>query len=143
MSTHQKKHKKNIATKEFIKEKGEEYAVIIKSLGKSFECQLHSTNEIIQATARGSLKRGPGKQLLMKDDIVLVQADSSTTTKVKYFITHKYSKDDIKRLHKAGELTQKKVDEEKKGSVSFGNDVIGKKHQEEVVDDFYKFIEDL
>ena len=64
-----------------------------------FEVKLIHNNALTIAKARGSLIKGPRKQRLLKDDYVLLQKDLSTDYD-KYFIIHKYSIDDVKKLKK-------------------------------------------
>jgi hypothetical protein len=139
--THQYKHKKNTSSNKELqyRQTGEEYAIINSDRGNSlFEVTLYATNQIVMAKARGSLIRGPRKQRLEKNNFVLLVQDDATSSGNKYYIIHKYSQDDVKRLRKAGELTQVKESEETdKITVAFENDVITKKHEEiEIDDDF-------
>jgi hypothetical protein len=138
--THQSKHKKNTNSKELqYRQQNEEYAIINGDKGNArFEVIIHATNQVVMAKARGSIIHGPKKQRLEKGDMVLLQRDESTSSGNKYYILLKYSQDDIKRLRKAGELTQiKEANEEEKVVIAFENDVIVKKQEEiEIDDDF-------
>lgn len=138
--THQSKHKKNTGSNELqYRQDGEEYATINGDKGNArFEVTLYATNQVAMAKARGSIIRGPKKQRLEKGDLVLLQRDDNTTGSDKYFILLKYSQDEVKRLRKAGELTQiKEANQEDKVTVAFENDIIVKKQEEiEIDDDF-------
>ena len=136
--THQSKHKKNTGSNELqYRQEGEEYATINGDKGNArFEVTLYATNQIVMAKARGSLIRGHKKQRLVKGDMVLLQRDDSTTGTYKYFILIKYSTDEVKRLRKAGELTQiKEGNQEENVTVVFENDVIVKAAEEVQIDD--------
>ncbi len=131
--THQSKHKKHTGSNELqYRQDGEEYATINGDKGNArFEVTLYSTNQVVMAKARGALIHGPKKQRLEKGNLVLLQRDDNTTGTDKYFILLKYSDDDVKRLRKAGELTQiKEASQEEKVTVAFENDVIVKKQEE-------------
>jgi hypothetical protein len=106
--THTKKHTKNTNHKDNklqYKENDDEcYGTIICDKGHSLFELLNDKNEVVYAKARGSISRGPGKQRLAKGDLVLIQKDTATTSKDKYFILIKYLPHEVKRLRKAGEL---------------------------------------
>ncbi len=143
MATHQKKHNKNTSgSNELVfrsEENGEEYAVINASKGDArFEITFCANSVVAIAKARGAIISGPKKKRLDRGDMVLIQADNSTSKGDKYFIIHKYSPDDVKRLRKAGELAQiKEVQAETRTTVAFENDVIvSSKAQIEVDEDF-------
>lgn len=143
MATHQKKHNKNTSgSNELVfrsEANGEEYAVINASKGDArFEITIYANNVVAIAKARGAIISGPKKKRLDRGDMVLIQADNSTSKGDKYFIIHKYSPDDVKRLRKAGELAQiKEVQEDSKTTVAFENDVvITSKNQIDVDEDF-------
>jgi translation initiation factor IF-1 len=136
-STHQKKHVKNryTAPKELIfKDKDEEYATIVASKGDArFEIILFCNNVSCIAKARGSLINGPKRQKINKDDIVLIQKDTSTSD-TKYYIIHKYSPDDIKQLKNSGELAifnKNNYDIQ----ILFDGDVQNRKNEELEIDD--------
>ena len=108
MATHQKKHVKRhgyiMELKYRNDEEGEEYAEILSEMGNCrFEVKLISDDTIYIAKAKGTLIKGPKRERLQKDDLVLLQLDNSTSEK-KYYIIHKYSPDDRKMLKKAGQL---------------------------------------
>ena len=93
MATHQKKHIKNTnRSKELIlcsKSNDEYYGQIISAKGDArFEVKIIYNNSTIIAKARGVLIRGPGKQMINKDDYVLLQKDMSTSDN-KYYIIKK------------------------------------------------------
>jgi len=143
MATHQKKHTKNTyGPRELIyrnEADDENYAIVNASKGDArFEITFYSNNVIAIAKVRGALISGPKKQRIEKGNLVLVQGDNSSTKGDKYFITHKYSDDDVKRLRKAGELAQiMEVGNEDKVTVAFESDVIIKKNKEIEVDESY------
>ncbi len=144
MATHQKKHNKNTSgSRELVyrnQDGGEEYAVINAAKGDArFEVTIYSNNVVTVAKARGAIISGPKKQRIDRGDMVLIQEDGSTSKdEKKYFIIHKYSPDDVKRLRKAGELAQiKEIQAEAKTTVAFENDVIvSNKTEIEVDEDF-------
>jgi hypothetical protein len=136
--THKSKHNKNTSSIELqYRQESEEYAIINGDKGNArFEVTLYATNQVVMAKARGSLIHGPKKQRLEKGAMVLLQHDDNTTGSDKYFILLKYSADEVKRLRKAGELTQiKEADQEEKVTIAFENDFIIKKHEEIQIDD--------
>lgn len=136
--THKSKHQKHTGSNELqYRQEGEEYAIVNGDKGNArFEVTLYATNQIAMAKARGTLTHGPKKQRLEKGDMVLLQRDDSTTSGDKYYILIKYSQDDVKRLRKAGELTQiKEASDEDKVTIAFENDVIVRKHEEVQIDD--------
>jgi hypothetical protein len=112
MATHIKNHNRIRHTKfnEFVTKSeanGEEYARIIALKGSDarFEVEIIPSGIITLAKTKGSLIKGPGKKKLEKDNIVLIQKDTSFTAVDKYYIIHKYNKDDERKLRKSGELT--------------------------------------
>jgi len=134
-STHKFKYRKNTTSNELQyckSDEGEKYAFINCDKGNArFDITLYTTNEISLAKARGAIIRGPKKQKLARGDLVLVQSDSSTTFTDKYYIIHKYSPDEVKRLRKAGELTKiKETSEENTVTIAFEDDVIVDKQDE-------------
>lgn len=143
MATHTKKHIKrrgHIANNELILKSDKDsefYGEIINPKGDTrFEVQLLD-KRLVVAKARGSIISGPKKQRLNKNDMVLLQFDPNTTTGDKYYIIHKYSQDDIKRLRKSGELATIKDDEDVNNNIVFEHDII--EDNEDVVqvnDDF-------
>jgi translation initiation factor IF-1 len=106
MATHQKKHTQNKGIRELIfKDKSQEYAVILASIGDyRFDCQLLN-GEKFKAKLVGGLISGPNRTRICKGDNVLVGRDINNTEKDKWYIQHKYSSDDWKNLGKQGELT--------------------------------------
>jgi initiation factor 1A len=128
--THKQKHKKNtlINLKELqYKQKGEEYAIVNSDKGSSrFEVTIYTTNQIVLAKARGSICKGPRKQRIDKGDFILIVQDDNTSSGDKYYIIHKYSPDDVKRLKKAGELIQYREsnnDDKKADAFIFDNEM--------------------
>ena len=78
----------------------EEYAIINKNIGDArFEAKIIKNNIDIIAKARGALIKGPNKRRIIKDDYVLIQENEG-----RYYVIHKYSSDDVKKLSKMGEL---------------------------------------
>jgi translation initiation factor IF-1 len=137
--THKTKHiKKKIVFNELhYSTENELYGTINCDLGNAtFEVTIHNTNKIIQAKACGAIIKGPKKQRLNKGDMILVQLDTSTTSKEKYFIIHKYSPDDVKNLRLQGHLTQiKEICDKNKPIVTFENDVIQNVENDIDIDD--------
>jgi hypothetical protein len=78
------------------------------------------TGQEITATIRGSLRKGkdnkvvPGKLLLLQPD--------ESSTREKWFITHVYSEDDVKRLRKLGEIVD--IKEKEVSNVVFVDDSV-------------------
>lgn len=138
MATHQKKHVKIRGTKELLtKEKGEEYGEVVDIEGGCrFKCQLLNTNTVLAKLA-GRLIKGPNKQMIGKGDFVLLQLDTVTTEKDNYYIIHRYSPEDKKKLMKQGELTQIKNLNETGTNVVMQGDVINNTITEVDVDDVF------
>jgi initiation factor 1A len=106
MATHQKKHiqnTKNTPKSVVYAEKGEEYGEINRAVG-GCRFEVISNGQIIIATLKGALVRGPKKKRVEKGQHVLIVREDSTQDK--FWIIHVYNSDDVKRLRKAGELTQ-------------------------------------
>jgi initiation factor 1A len=140
MATHQKKHvqKRGTNTKELItrdESLGEKYAEIVKATGDCrFDCRFldgSTTNAALQ----GRLIKGPNKQRVVAGDFVLLQALDCHTEKDKYFIIHKYSPDDKKKLAKNGELAQIRTSEEAGTTVMMEGEVTNKVVAEAEIDD--------
>jgi len=129
MATHQKKHTKNTGgSKELvIKTDSEEYGQILNAKGDArFEVKLISNGFTVIAKTRGALIKGPNKQRIEKDSVVLLQKDMSTYEE-KYYIIHKYTKDNVKSLKKSGELaTYILAEEDDNNNVVFEDDVENK-----------------
>jgi hypothetical protein len=105
--THMKKHNKNhtgSSSKELLfANDTEKYGEIVAPLGNCrFDVKLISTGETFNCPLRGKRKSGRGKQLIGKEDIVLLIPDVSSG----YIIDSKYSPADVLRLRKAGELSR-------------------------------------
>ena len=131
--THKKKQNDFILK---IEKEDQEYAEVIAPKGSSrFEVTLIKNNETINVKLRGTLTHGPNKQRIEKGNIVLLHPDSCTDNN-RYYIIHKYSPDDIKRLHKMGELAHiTNIEIDKKSTVMFESDVLEKKMDEIKIDD--------
>jgi initiation factor 1A len=129
MATHQKKHIKNTGgSKELvIKTDSEEYGEILNAKGDArFEVKLISNGFTVIAKTRGALIKGPNKQRIDKGSVVLLQKDMSTYEE-KYYIIHKYTKDNVKSLKKSGELaTYVLAEEDDNNNVVFEDDVENK-----------------
>lgn len=128
MATHQKAHIKNKGPKDLVfrdEKLGEEYAEIINSVGDArFECKIIHNNLITIAKLAGRLIKGPHKQRIVKGDYVLLSLDGSTSGKDKYFIMHKYSPEDKKKLAKHGEFAvAKSAEDESKTNVIFEDEI--------------------
>jgi len=111
MATHQKKHIQNKQSKyvEFIlrsEKDNEEYAQIVAAKGSDarFEVTILTSGINVMAKARGSLIKGPRKKKIEKGNIVVIQKDNTFTAEDKYYIIHKYDKQDADKLEKMGEL---------------------------------------
>ena len=137
--THKKKHIKKKQNEFILKidKEDQEYAEVIAPKGSGrFEVSLIKNNEILNVKLRGTLMYGPNKQRIEKGNIILLHPDSSTTDNDKYFIIHKYSPDDVKRLQKMGELASVvNINNGEKTNVIFESDVLEKKIEEIKIDD--------
>jgi initiation factor 1A len=142
MATHIKKKdlikKKNNTKRDIIfcsRKDDEYYAVVGNAKGDGrFEVLIIENNVSTIAKVRGALSKGPHKQRIMKEDVVIIQANSDSTND-KYYIIHKYSPDDVRSLRKSGELAQikEKTDD---CNVMFEDDTVNKKNEIEIDDDF-------
>jgi translation initiation factor IF-1 len=137
MATHQKKHIKHFrGSSELIlcANDNEFYAQVNKNVGDArFEIRILINNYTIIAKARGALIKGPGKKRILKDDYVLVQQADD-----KYYIMHKYSNEDVKKLSKLGELKtwNSHKDENVSFDISFEDEEKLEEISEEVDDEF-------
>jgi initiation factor 1A len=147
MATHIKKKdilkKKNNTKKDIIfrsEKEDEHYAIVGNAKGDArFEVTLIENNILTIAKTRGALSKGPHKQRISKDDVVIVQGNPGSTQD-KYYIIHKYSPDDVRKLRKAGELAQIKEKTED-CTVVFEDDYVANKQDEVIIDD--DFIADI
>lgn len=139
MATHQKAHIKTRGTKELItKDSNEEYAEVIRPVGDArFECQLLNGNKVM-GKLTGRLIKGPNKQRITPGDLILLQLDTSSSDSSKYYILHKYSPDDRKKLAKKGELVQIQQSEDVGTNIIMEGDVTSKTvvEEEENMEDF-------
>jgi translation initiation factor IF-1 len=140
MATHQKKHMQSRGTKELIfrdEKEGEEYAEVLKAIGDCrFECQFLNT-ETTQAKLAGALIKGPRKQRIVVGDFVLLTRNQSTTEKDTYYIIHKYTSDDKKKLAKNGEFAQVNTNQDGGTNVVMAGDATTKVvHDTDVTDAF-------
>jgi len=140
MATHQKKHVQNrcVITKELITRDDtlyEKYAEITRPTGDcKFDCRLLD-GSITNATLVGRLVKGPKKQRINVGDFVLIQALECHTEKEKYYIIHKYTQDEKKKLIKNGELAQVKTTEDIGTTVVMEGDVSNITIAETQIDD--------
>ena len=113
MATHQKRYNQSRGERELIfKDKSQEYAVILAPVGEyRFEVQMLN-GEKVKAKLAGNLIKGPNKTFVQKCDNVLIGKDINDTEKDKWYIQHKYSADDWKKLGKQGELKVVKTKED-------------------------------
>ena len=92
------------------KEGNETYAIAKLPAGNSqFRVIPTETGQEVTATIRGSLRRGKDNKVV-PGKLLLLQRDESSS-KEKWFITHVYSEDDVKRLRKSGEIVDIKEKE--------------------------------
>jgi hypothetical protein len=108
-NTHKKKHTQISGSARSLPYKSEKdglsYAITGLPRGDCmFDITLVETAKKTWGSIAGSLVRGPNKKRIFGGMYVLVQKDSSSTGKDKYFIVHAYSDDDVRRLRKEGEL---------------------------------------
>lgn len=140
MATHQKKHvqKRGAITKELITREDtlyEKYAEITRPTGDcKFDCRLLD-GSITNATLVGRLVKGPKKQRINIGDFVLIQALECHTEKEKYYIIHKYTPEEKKKLIKNGELAQVKTTEDIGTTVVMEGDVSNITIAETQIDD--------
>jgi translation initiation factor IF-1 len=102
MSTHQKKHNRNRGLQELIiaSEDNEYYGQVENALGECrFQVKILENDISIVAKCKGTLTHGPGRKRVSKEDYVLLQKYDN-----KYYIIHKYSIDESKKLTKMGEF---------------------------------------
>jgi len=137
--THQKKHNKRTgsnASSELVyadKADGQEYAEIIAPKGNCrFEARIISTGVTVNVPLRGKLTHGRTKQLIAKDDIVLLVPDVGDG----YIVDLKYTPEEVKVLRKAGQLTQIVQSTETSGVVvAFGNEAVAARSNNIEIDD--------
>ncbi len=137
--THQKKHNKRTgsnATSELVyanRDAGEEYAVIIGPKGNCrFEARIISTGVTVNVPLRGKLTHGKTKQIIAKDDIVLLVPDVGDG----YIVDSKYKPEEVKVLRKAGELTRIVESTQANGvTVAFGNEAVAARRENIEIDD--------
>jgi len=99
--------------------KEEDYAIAKLPAGNSqYRVISTETGNEVTATIRGSLRRGKDNKVV-PGKLVLLQLDESST-KEKWFITHVYSEDDVRRLRKSGEVVD--VKEKEVSNVVFVDD---------------------
>lgn len=140
MATHQKKHvqKRCAITKELItrdENLGEKYAEVVRPSGDCrFVCRLLD-NSTTNAVLIGRLVKGPKKQRINIGDFVLIQALECHTEKEKYYIIHKYTPEEKKKLTKNGELAQVKTLETNGTVVVMENEVSNISVVETLIDD--------
>ena len=148
MATHQKKHIKNINTKQLIicnENNGEFYGQITEAQGNSrFLVKIIKSNLIISSKIAGRIIKGPNKQRIFVEDFVLLQKDIYTNDN-KYYIILKYSEEDVKKLKKTGELVfvsnniyddddENKI-EKNKTYINFNNNINNSILTDTVIDD--------
>jgi hypothetical protein len=142
--THKKKHvqvNKRAAlynSKELKKpkdEEGEKIGIIIKVLGNCyFDVEVIIDSIIVRAVALGTFKKGPRKEMLSINNYVIIQPGIE---KDKYYINHKYTEDDIGKLHDLGYIekpTQSKVIDQS----DFTEDVDFVKEPDITLDDIFE-----
>jgi len=137
MATHQKKHVQIKGTKELVlrdEKAGEVYGDVLTPVGDCrFECQLLNGEKVI-ASLRGSLVKGPKKQFIKKEDFVLLQITEDKT----YYIIHKYSPDDKKKLARQGELNTISNTNEGGTKITMASDLGGAKAiDDDDIDDIF------
>ena len=136
--THQKKHNKRTGPShsELVyadKSEGQEYAEITAAKGSCrFEARIISTGVTVNVPLRGKLSHGKTKQLVSKDDIVLLVPDIGSG----YIVDFKYSAEEVKKLRKAGELTQIVESTQSNGVVvAFSNEAVSAKSENIEIND--------
>jgi len=137
--THKKNHIKRTGSKansELVyanKAEGQEYAEIIAPKGGCrFEARIISTGVTVNVPLRGKLTSGRTKQLVTKDDIVLLVPNVGDG----YIVDMKYSPDEVKALRKAGQLNQIVQSTQASGvTVTFSNEAVSTQREVEIDDD--------
>jgi translation initiation factor IF-1 len=132
----------NFSTGLITREGNENYAIAKMPAGNSqFRVIPTETGQEVTATIRGSLRRGKNNKVI-PGKLVLLQLDESST-KEKWFITHVYSEDDVKRLRKSGEIVD--IKEKEVSNVVFVDDSapIAASNQESDDEDDQDFIDDI
>jgi hypothetical protein len=140
MSTHTKKHIKNTGSRasselQFAdKAAGEEYAEITAPKGSCrFDARIVSTGETVNVPLRGRMTSGRHKQLVKKDDIVLLVKVIGEG----YVVEYKYSPEEVKALRKSGELSQVVETSQDTGvTVAFSNEATSAQQTTVIDDDF-------
>lgn len=99
------------------------------------------TGQEVTATIRGSLRTGKNNKVI-PEKLVLLQPDESST-KEKWFITHVYSEDDVKRIRKSGEIVD--IKEKEVSNVVFVDESapVVSNNQESDDEDDQDFIDDI
>jgi len=121
--------RKTVKKSEMVyKDEGEEYAYVLAEKGNCrFECRLVD-GTLCMAKAKGSLIKGPKKNKILKEDLVLLQLDMCTTER-KFYIIHKYDSDQIRLLKKCKEIPDTFMCEEKESEIIFENEEEDKKEE--------------
>lgn len=132
MSTHQKKHNRNRGLQELIiaTEDNEYYAQVENALGECrFQVKILENDISVVAKCKGTLTHGPSRRRVSKEDYVLIQQYDN-----KYYIIHKYSTDDSKKLTKMGEF--KTIQSTNKSNIVFDTTDMIEIAPVEIDDDF-------
>lgn len=118
----------------------EEYAVITSAKGNCrFGADIIGGDSDVIVSLKNTIKKGPFKEIIKPEDYVLLQLDENTTTKKKYFVIHKYSKDEAKQLERLNEFTY--IENSNNDKVLFDNEEEKQKQQEAIFDE--TFIDDI
>ena len=132
----------NFNTGLITKEGNEIYAIAKLAAGNSqYRVVRTETGQEVTATIRGSLRRGKDNKVI-PGKLVLLQPDESST-KEKWFITHVYSEDNVKRLRKSGEIVD--IKEKEVSNVVFVDESapVVSNNQESDDEDDQDFIDDI
>ena len=117
---------------------GHEYAEVLNALGSArFRIKLVTNGAESVGKLKGSMTKGRGFEKVVSGNLVLVQLDSCTTGKDKYYIFHKYSESEKKQLEKLGELTTLVETVQTESAFVFeGDEEVKQANEAEIDDDF-------
>jgi len=119
----------------------ERYALVQKAVGSAQFELIFLNGETSIGKAKGSMTRGRGFEKITPNNWVLVQQDSCTTKKEKYYIIHLYTQSEKKELEKLGELASVVEDGDVESAFIFEGDQVAQKKSEAEVNDL--FINDI
>jgi translation initiation factor IF-1 len=123
------------------KKVGQQYAEVVKPLGNSTFLVRKLNGEEVLSGLKGSMK-GKKFERVESGGTVLIQKDSSTTGKDKFFIIHLYTPKERKQLEKLGEFVCSTQVEENEDTFMFeGSDSVVQAKQSDI--DLESLINDI